>query len=85
MSQGENWPRHPPTAGLDADPPSELSELSKRENRRMRRAMMRGRPLPPRLARAAVQYAPTLQHQAWVGYLLLVPGVLSALVGAAEA
>ncbi len=42
----------------------------------MRQAMVFGRPLPPRLARAAVEYAPTLRRQAWLGYLLLATGLL---------
>jgi hypothetical protein len=76
MSPGENWPRHPPTVRLEEDLPSELSGLSKQENRRMRWAMVRGRPLPPRLARAAVQYAPRLQRHSYLGYLLLAMGLL---------
>jgi hypothetical protein len=51
----------------------------------MRRAMIRGRPLPPRLARAAVQYAPKLHSQAWLGWFLLVMGLLYALFGAVQA
>ena len=44
----------------------------------MRQAMIFGRPLPPRLARAAVEYAPTLRSQAWLGCLQLVVGALYA-------
>ena len=50
----------------------------------MRSAMMLGRPLPPRLASAAVQYAPTLQSQAWLGYLLLTMGVPFVAMGAVQ-
>jgi len=46
--------------------------------RRMRLAMIFGRPLPPRLARTAVEYAPALRNQAWLGYLLVATGVLYA-------
>ena len=51
----------------------------------MRRAMVRGRPLPPRRARAAVQYAPKLHSQAWLGWLLLGMSLLYALLGAVQA
>jgi hypothetical protein len=43
--------------------------------------MMWGRPLPPRLARAAVEYAPELQRQAWAGYLSAGLAVLYVLLG----
>ena len=82
MSQLPSWPGPPATV-----PPDEglLSELSKQERHRMRRAMVRGRPLPPRLAHAAVQYAPKLHSQAWLGWLLLAMSLLSALFGAVQA
>jgi hypothetical protein len=78
VSHHQPWPEPLSTVRLDDGP---LSELSRRERWRMQRAMMWGRPLPPRLARAAVQYAPKLQRQSWRGWLLLlalffaVPGV----------
>jgi len=82
MSHLPSWPGPPSTVQPDEGP---LSELSKRERHRMRRAMIRGRPLPPRLARAAVQYAPELHSQAWLGWFLLVMSLLYALVGAGQA
>ena len=82
MSHLPSWPGPPATIRPDEGP---LSELSKRERRRMRRAMVRGRPLPPRLARAAVQYAPKLHSQAWLGWLLLGMSLLYALLGVIQA
>ncbi len=51
----------------------------------MLRAMMWGRPLPPRLARAAVQDAPKLQKDAWRGWLFLGIGVAFVGLSIAEA
>ena len=82
MSHLPSWPGSPAAIPPDEGP---LSELSKRERSRMRRAMIRGRPLPPRLARAAVQYAPTLHSQAWAGWFLLVMSLLYAVLGAVQA
>ena len=53
-----------------------LWELPVKERRRVKSAMMWGRPLRPRLARAAVQHAPMMQTQAWYGYWLIVVGLL---------
>ena len=75
VSQGEQRPGRPSTGLADDDV---LGELSLRERRRMLRAMTTGRPLPPRLARAAVQYAPKLQHQAYLAYLIFTMGALVA-------
>jgi hypothetical protein len=50
----------------------------------MRSAMIFGRPLPPRLAHAAVRYAPTLEGQAWLGYLMLTMGVLFVAMGTVQ-
>lgn len=82
MRQREPWPGR-----MSAVRPGEgpLAELSTRDHRRMRRAMMRGRPLPPRLARAAVQYAPKLHNQAWLVWPLLFMGLLYAMFGAVQA
>jgi hypothetical protein len=78
MTQGGQWPVHPSTVTPDDGP---LAQLSRRDKRRMRRAMILGRPVPPRLARAAVEYAPELQREAWVGYLSAGMAVLYVLLG----
>jgi Flp pilus assembly protein TadB len=57
-----------------------LSGLSRRERRRVRQAMMWSRPLPPPAGPGAVRYAPKLRSRAGVGWLLLVPCVLAALL-----
>ena len=77
MSRAEQRPGKPST-GLAGD--DVLRELSLRERRRMQRAMTTGRPLPPRLARAAMQYAPKLQHQAYLAYLMFTLGALFAVL-----
>jgi len=58
-----------------------LWELSAGDRKRVRNAMMWGRPLPPRLARVAVQHAPMMQTQAWYGYRMMVPGLVIGLLG----
>ena len=68
--------------GVDEGP---LSGLSRPERRRLLRAMTWGRPLPPRLARAAVQYAPKLLKDAWRGWLFLGIGVAFVGLSIAEA
>lgn len=82
MNGKQPWPGPLWAVQRDKRPPS--SGLSRREHRQMRSAMMLGRPLPPRLARAAVQYAPTLQSQAWLGYLLLMMGALFVAMGTVQ-
>ncbi|HEX4256825.1 MAG TPA: hypothetical protein VH089_17160 [Streptosporangiaceae bacterium] len=56
-----------------------LWELPAEERKRVKSAMMWGRPLPPRLARVAVQHAPMMQTQAWYGYWLLVVSLILGL------
>ena len=56
-----------------------LWELPVQDREQVKKAMMWGRPLPPRLAHAAVQYAPKLQKGIWRGWLFLGIGV--AFVG----
>jgi hypothetical protein len=55
-----------------------LWELPVKERKRVKSAMIWGRPLPPVLARVAVQHAPMLQTQAWYGYFLVMLGVVFA-------
>lgn len=55
-----------------------LWELPAEERKRVKRAMMWGRPLPPRLARVAVQHASMMQTQAWYGRYLVTLGVVFA-------
>jgi hypothetical protein len=52
-----------------------LWELSAKERQRVKNAMLWGRPLPSRLASVAVQHAPTLQGQAWYGWVLIGLGL----------
>ncbi len=55
-----------------------LWELPAEDRKRVKRAMMWGRPLPPRLARVAEQHAPMLQTQAWYGRYLVTLSVVFA-------
>jgi hypothetical protein len=55
-----------------------LWELPVKERKRVKNAMTWGRPLPPALARAAVQHAPMLQTQAWYGRYLVTLSVVFA-------
>ena len=78
MPANEKPPWPGPLWAVQRDPSPRSSGLSRRDQRRMRLAMIFGRPLPPRLARTAVEYAPALRNQAWLGYLLVATGVLYA-------
>ena len=62
-----------------------LWELPVKQRKQVQKAMMWGRPLPPRLARVAVQHAPALQGQAWYGWLLIGLSLMFAGVAAATA
>lgn len=55
-----------------------LWELPVKERKRVKSAMTWGRPLPPALARAALQHAPMMQTQAWYGRCLVTLGVVFA-------
>lgn len=59
-----------------------LWDLPARERRQVSRAMMLGRPLPPRLARAAAEHAHHLQTQSWYGWLTLAFGLLFGVLAA---
>ena len=59
-----------------------LWELPVKERKQVSSAMVWGRPLPPRLARVAVQHAPALQAQAWYGWMLIALGLLFGLFAA---
>ena len=56
-----------------------LWELPVQDRKQVKKAMMWGRPLPPRLAGVAVQHAPMMGTQAWYGYGLLVVALIFGL------
>jgi predicted lipid-binding transport protein (Tim44 family) len=58
-----------------------LWELPVNERKQVKNAMTWRRPLPPRLARVAVQHAPMMQTQAWYGYRMMVLGLVIGLLG----
>jgi hypothetical protein len=58
-----------------------LWELPAGDRKRVRDAMTWGRPLPPRLARVAVQHAPMMQTQAWYGFRLMALSLIFELIG----
>jgi hypothetical protein len=59
-----------------------LWELPVKERKRVKNAMTWGRPLPPRLARVAVEHAPMLAAQAWYGYWMITLGLVFGLIAA---
>src|ERR1700727_2202825 len=62
-----------------------LWELPVKERKRVKNAMTWGRPLPPRLARVAVQHASMMQDQAWYGRRQRTLGLVSGGIAAALA
>ncbi len=80
MRQWSGWPRGRflavDTQLWDDDA---LWELPVKERKRVKKAMMWGRPLPPRLARVAVQHAPMMGTQAWYGYWMIALGMIFGL------
>ena len=56
-------------------PPDSLRGLPKPQRRRVHRAVMLGRPVPPHLAGVAADHARQLRSYTWVGVIWAVLGV----------
>jgi hypothetical protein len=86
MRQWSGWPRgHFLMMDSQLWDDDVLWELPVKERNRVKQAMLWCRPLPPRLARVAVQHAPMMGTQAWFGYWMIVLGLIFGLSAAMTA